>query len=71
MRMESEVAVAPANDQTQSEEHDERRYGRLRTLLDALGQEPLREQSRDPSQVATALTSSHWMAGSRAVRSLR
>ena len=48
MRVEVEVAVAPADEQADGEEHDERRDRGLRALLDALRQIALGEQDRDP-----------------------
>ena len=47
MSVEVEVPVAPADEQAQGEEHDERRDRSLGSLLHALGQVPLREKDRD------------------------
>ena len=45
-----EVAVPPADEQPDREEHDQRRDRRLRALLHPLGQELLEEQDRQPEQ---------------------
>jgi hypothetical protein len=50
MGVEVEVAVSPADEQAEREEHDQGGYRGLRTLLDALGNEALGEEDRSAEE---------------------
>jgi len=50
VRVQVEVAMSPAHEEPQRQEHDQRGHGRLGALLHPLGQELLEEEDRQPEE---------------------
>ena len=68
MRMEVEVAAAPADEQPDREEDDQGRNRRLGAPLDELGQVGLEEQDREPKTTSVSAWPRPHQAPSAAAR---